>query len=231
MIREALEDRVIISPRAAYDLNKLPVYRQDELIKQARQKNQIIGQVDVKNARKALAEQPQYIPYHSPIMARTEYDALMVILNQPTERTERYDASADRLAILGTAAVTNTVSNTETNTTHSEVGDESKSSNQNNDSFVSSQPIQEINSTAELNDQPLQSGSHHDVHHPINGSSNDRQLHSSVDKEPLFRVPTFTLRPTELEVIAEYLQEELPKGLADPGSWLVDVIKRRGRRE
>ncbi|MDP2098395.1 MAG: ParB/RepB/Spo0J family partition protein [Coriobacteriia bacterium] len=234
VIREAVTDRVIVSPRAAYDLNKLPVYQQAELINQARQKNQIIGQVDVKNARKAFAERPQYRPYQAPIMAKTEYAALMSVLNQDDLGDEHYDASADRLAILGTAAITNTEAVTGTNNNPPEVKYEEQSSKQNNDSFVSSLSTGEINSAAELTDQPLQHGSgsnesHPDVHPPINGSNNDRQLHSSADREALFRVPTFTLRATELDVIAEYLQEELPKGLADPGGWLVDVIKRLGR--
>ena len=208
VIREAVTDRVIVSPRAAYDLNKLPVYQQAELINQARQKKQIIGQVDVKNARKAFAERPQYRPYQAPIMAKTEYAALMGILNQDDVDDEHYDASTDRLAILGGAAGINTG----TNNNPPEVNYEEQSSKQNNDSFVSPLSTGEINLAINSD------------HNPV-----DRQLHSSVDKEPLFRVPAFTLRATELEVIAEYLQEELPKGLADPGGWLVDVIKHLGR--
>ena len=99
-IRGALEEGLIVSPRAAYDMDKLPRHQQFELIDQARKKKQVIGQADVRVARKALANARQIKPFDPPLLAKSEYNALMAILNQP-EADEHYNPAADRAAILG----------------------------------------------------------------------------------------------------------------------------------
>ncbi len=216
-IREALQERLIVSARAAYDMDKLPREKQFELIAQARNKKQVIGQAEVRVARKTLSESRCIKPYSSPLLAKNEYDALMLILNQEVE-DEQYDPSADRLAIFGAGDHKPNLG----------INFEEKTANKNNDSFVAPLPAEDFILSVKFYDPHFENNC--DVRNTVNGNSNDRELYAT-DKAALFRVPSFTLRAEELEAIAGYLQEELPPGLADPGGWLVDVIKRRGRGE
>lgn len=228
LIREALEERLIVSPRAAYDLNKLPVSIQTALINQARIKQQVIGQLDVKAARNSLSK--PLPPYAPPMMAKTEVAALMTILNQSIEN-EQYDATQDRQHILGVVG------------THTEQTDEQTSTRDHHEVFGTTVTGEErTNSVSTSASQTLSNHDPADLK-TMGDVDADRKGNNLVDnpaqhpevvhetrEQPLIvRVPHFTLQAHELARVAQLLGESPPESLTDPGGWLVALLKRKAR--
>ena len=205
-IREALQERLIVSPRAAYDLDKLPRHKQLELMAQARDKKQIIGQMEVRAARRTLSDSLVIKPYAPPLLAKIEYDALMAILNQALEG-EQYNGAADRLAILKASGARI----------------DGKVSNKKNDSFSSS-----INKQATQSETGIENVTNSEEDE-FDNEGQQQKWQSPAPKEPLLRIPAFTLHRVELEMLAKKLGQTPPPGLADPGGWLVELIKRSAR--
>lgn len=206
-IREALQTGVIVSPRAAYDLNKLPLEQQLQLLDQARRHQQVLGQGDVNKARSAFAKaQLTMTSYSPPVMAKTEVAALMAILEQPLEH-ESYDPAQDRATILCTGHIN---ANPDSDANHHGLGEASLPV----DTSTIDRPAQDEITTrsdqASLETNP----SHQPTWAPFPATS-------------LIRVPAFTLNVDELKNLAQQWGESVPDALADPGSWLVDLLKQK----
>lgn len=191
-VREALEERLILSPRAAYELNHLPRAQQRILIAKARETQQPIGQLDVIAARQGISDVNVVPLYAPPIMAQTEIDALMHVLDQPVEG-ETYHPRADRVAIFESLPEL--------------AGRESMTT-----AVGSPAPEQGL----------------------LGSALQDEKSDTSIEIQPYLppiRVPAFTLQRDEWQVLAQFLAEEPPHGLADPGGWLVDALKRKARHQ
>lgn len=223
LIREALEERLIVSPRAAYDLNKLPVSIQTALINQALTKQQVIGQLDVKAARKSLSK--PLPPYAPPLMAKTEVAALMIILNQSIEN-ENYDASHDRQHILEVAG------------THTKQTDEQPSTRDHHEAIgtANRQLLTNSASQALSNNDPANSNTMSQAdadsteNRSVENSAGINEVANETREHPvLVRVPHFTLQAQELARLANLLGELPPESLTDPGGWLVALLKRKAR--
>lgn len=98
LIKEALTDKLILSPRAAYDLNKLPETIQHQMIQEARTHQSVIAQADVqamqKSYRQGDLQRPLYAP---PVLSKRECDAISLWLNQESE--DDYDPHQDLTAL------------------------------------------------------------------------------------------------------------------------------------
>ncbi|MEI6414808.1 MAG: ParB/RepB/Spo0J family partition protein [Pseudomonadota bacterium] len=219
-IRDAMREGLIVSPRAAYDMNRLPYRQQLRLIHEARKNHQTIGQKDVQNARRDVTDPPS--PYAPTLMAKIEYNALMEILSQPIE-SEHYDPTADRLAIfreLETPADKEPVS---VETITLSVGE------------CRERPVNINPAIAGISSD---GEGRHETREEPESSHQESVLppHSPcpsppLDKPPVLpvRIPSFTLKPVEFEKFADLLGEVPPPGLADPGGWLVNLIKSLAR--
>jgi ParB/RepB/Spo0J family partition protein len=92
----------IESPRAAYDLNKLPPALQEQLIGESEQKNRIVTQRDVREVKQLHTKQLSQVRhrYEAPTVTAQEYKAFMECLLDGQE--DRYDPSLDdRGAVFG----------------------------------------------------------------------------------------------------------------------------------
>jgi ParB family chromosome partitioning protein len=227
LVREALEERLITSPRAAYDLSKLSRTQQRALISQAREKQQIIGQQEVKTARHTLAQAETIEPFSPPIMAKTEVAALLEILNQPVDG-EKYDASSDRQTILGILPTTpyHQESLPTPSPNLSEIGKDSAT-------FHAEVAIAAVDEESNETTDETTLLQHESLWKPRFKTipTDDQDFEIAVDYylTPI-RVPAFTLQVEEFVNLAKQLGEEPPAGLADPGGWLVDFLKRKSRQ-
>lgn len=98
-IKEALTDKLILSPRAAYDLNKLPDAIQHQMINHARTNQLVIVQADVQAMQKSFRQGHQQLPlYAPPVLSIRERESIADWLNHEPE--DDYDPKQD-LATLG----------------------------------------------------------------------------------------------------------------------------------
>ena len=98
----AFERGLIESPRAAYDLNKLPAALQAQLVSEAQHKGRIVTQRDVRevkqlHARKLAQERHRY---EVPPVTADEYSDFIQCL-QDGVQDDNYDPSDDRFAVFG----------------------------------------------------------------------------------------------------------------------------------
>jgi ParB/RepB/Spo0J family partition protein len=91
----------IESPRAAYDLNKLPPALQEQLIGESEQKNRIVTQRDVREVKQLHAKQLRQVRdrYEAPKVTEKEYLEFMKCLQDDHE--DHYDPNPDRDAVFG----------------------------------------------------------------------------------------------------------------------------------
>lgn len=91
----------IESPRAAYDLNKLPPALQEQLIGESEQKNRIVTQRDVREVKQLHAKKLSQVHhrYEAPTVTAQEYKAFMDCLQDGCE--DYYDPVPDRDAVFG----------------------------------------------------------------------------------------------------------------------------------
>lgn len=101
-VKVAFERGLIESPRAAYDLNKLPPALQAQLVNEAQHKGRIVTQRDVRevkqlHARKLAQERHRY---EVPAVSADEYSDFIQCL-QDGVQDDNYDPSDDRFAVFG----------------------------------------------------------------------------------------------------------------------------------
>jgi ParB family chromosome partitioning protein len=91
----------IESPRAAYDLNKLPPALQEQLIAESEQKGRIVTQRDVREVKQLRAKQLSKVShrYEAPVVTLQEYQAFMDCLKDGV--ADHYDPMPDRDAVFG----------------------------------------------------------------------------------------------------------------------------------
>jgi ParB/RepB/Spo0J family partition protein len=91
----------IESPRAAYDLNKLPPALQEQLIGESEQKGRIVTQRDVREVKQLHAKQLSLVRhrYEAPAVTLQEYQAFMECLQDDDDA--HYNPIPDRDAVFG----------------------------------------------------------------------------------------------------------------------------------
>ena len=100
-VKGAFERGRIESPRAAYDLNKLPPALQEQLIGEAEHKGRIVTQRDVREVKQLHAKKLSQVRhrYEVPAVTRQEYQAFTECLVDGYE--DHYDPTPDRDAVFG----------------------------------------------------------------------------------------------------------------------------------
>lgn len=100
-VKVAFAQGQIESPRAAYDLNRLPPSVQTQVIAQAENSGRVIGQRDVRAARAetTLGAAASARRYEAPVLPEAEYEALQQVLADDVFET--YEPAADRDAVFG----------------------------------------------------------------------------------------------------------------------------------
>lgn len=99
--KTAFEQGRVESTRAAYDLNRLPPAIQEQLVIQAEEKDRVITQRDVRDARqqyKAKSEQMRH-RYEAPPLTKEEFDAITQCLADGVD--DNYDPFGDRDEVFG----------------------------------------------------------------------------------------------------------------------------------
>lgn len=101
-VKVAFAQGQIESPRAAYDLNRLPPSVQAQVISQAETTGRVIGQRDVRAARAetTLGAAANARRFEAPAIPEVEYEALQQVLADGV--VEAYEPAADRDAVFGT---------------------------------------------------------------------------------------------------------------------------------
>lgn len=91
----------IESPRAAYDLNRLPPVIQERMISDAEVKGRVIGQRDVRAARDeyGVRTTSKKHRYEAPELRQVDYADLLLVLNDGV--TDDYAPATDRDAVFG----------------------------------------------------------------------------------------------------------------------------------
>lgn len=100
-VKSAFERGRVESPRAAYDLNKLPPALQEQLIVEAEHKDRVVTQRDVREAKQLYAQRLSQVRhrYEVPAISSEEYEALTSSMNDGV--FDAYDPTADRFAVFG----------------------------------------------------------------------------------------------------------------------------------
>jgi len=100
-VKVAFERGRIESPRAAYDLNKLPPQLQEQLIGEAEQKGRIVTQRDVREVKQLYAQKLCQVRhrYEVPAVTKEEYHAFTECLMDGVQ--DHYDPTDDRFAVFG----------------------------------------------------------------------------------------------------------------------------------
>lgn len=100
--KSAFERGRIDSPRAAYELTKLPLALQERLIAQADTADKVITQRDVREARQQFQKRmsKNRHPYEGPMLSRAEFVGLTQCLADGVR--DNYDPIRDRETIFGT---------------------------------------------------------------------------------------------------------------------------------
>ncbi len=214
VVKDALETGVIVSPRAAYDLDKLPVRQQAQLVETARERGVVLGQGDVAAARKKHSID---VPaYQAPVLSAVDYAALMAILELPTENEETYDPEPNRRQIReGVQALQG----------DSRVGDWG------NGDLGQQPPREEVPHLPQVPKPPQGSGGSEGIFEeaPPNRPQSDRSQEVYDWSDEIIKIPSFHLKYAELENLARVLGETLPEGLANPGGWLIEQLRAKAR--
>jgi ParB family chromosome partitioning protein len=100
-VKVAFERGRIESPRAAYDLNKLPPQLQEQLIGEAEHKGRIVTQRDVREVKQLYAHKLSQVRhrYEVPAVTKEEYAAFTDCLVDGVQ--DHYDPTEDRFAVFG----------------------------------------------------------------------------------------------------------------------------------
>jgi ParB/RepB/Spo0J family partition protein len=100
-VKVAFERGRIESPRAAYDLNKLPPQLQEQLIGEAEHKGRIVTQRDVREVKQLYAQKLSQVRhrYEVPAVTKEEYAAFTDCLVDGVQ--DHYDPTDDRFAVFG----------------------------------------------------------------------------------------------------------------------------------
>ena len=100
-VKVAFELGRIESPRAAYDLNKLPPQLQEQLIGEAEHKGRIVTQRDVREVKQLYAHKLSQVRhrYEVPTVTKEEYAAFTECLVDGVQ--DHYDPTEDRFAMFG----------------------------------------------------------------------------------------------------------------------------------
>ena len=100
-VKVAFERGRIESPRAAYDLNKLPPQLQEQLIGEAEHKGRIVTQRDVREVKQLYAHKLSQVRhrYEVPAVTKEEYSAFTECLVDGVQ--DHYDPTDDRFAMFG----------------------------------------------------------------------------------------------------------------------------------
>ena len=100
-VKVAFERGRIESPRAAYDLNKLPPQLQEQLIGEAEHKGRIVTQRDVREVKQLYAHKLSQVRhrYEVPAVTKEEYSAFTECLVDGVQ--DHYDPTEDRFAVFG----------------------------------------------------------------------------------------------------------------------------------
>ena len=100
-VKVAFERGRIESPRAAYDLNKLPPQLQEQLIGEAEHKGRIVTQRDVREVKQLYAYKLSQVRhrYEVPAVTKEEYSAFTECLVDGVQ--DHYDPTEDRFAVFG----------------------------------------------------------------------------------------------------------------------------------
>jgi ParB family chromosome partitioning protein len=100
-VKVAFERGRIESPRAAYDLNKLPPQLQEQLIGEAEHKGRIVTQRDVREVKQLYAHKLSQVRhrYEVPAVTKEEYAEFTNCLVDGVQ--DHYDPTDDRFAVFG----------------------------------------------------------------------------------------------------------------------------------
>ena len=100
-VKTAFERGRVESPRAAYDLNKLPHQLQEQLIDEAEQKGRVITQRDVREVMQLHAQRRAQVRHRfdAPALINVEFQTFQKCLDDGYE--DHYDPGADRDAVFG----------------------------------------------------------------------------------------------------------------------------------
>jgi len=100
-VKVAFERGRIESPRAAYDLNKLPPQLQEQLIGEAEHKGRIVTQRDVREVKQLYTHKLSQVRhrYEVPAVSKDEYSAFTACLVDGVQ--DQYDPTEDRFAVFG----------------------------------------------------------------------------------------------------------------------------------
>ncbi len=100
-VKVAFERGRIESPRAAYDLNKLPPQLQEQLIGEAEHKGRIVTQRDVREVKQLYIQKLSQVRhrYEVPTVTKEEYQAFIECLGDGVQ--DHYDPKQDRFAVFG----------------------------------------------------------------------------------------------------------------------------------
>ena len=100
-VKVAFERGRIESPRAAYDLNKLPPQLQEQLIGEAEHKGRIVTQRDVREVKQLYVQKLSQVRhrYEVPAVTKEEYAAFTDCLVDGVQ--DHYDPTEDRFAVFG----------------------------------------------------------------------------------------------------------------------------------
>jgi hypothetical protein len=100
-VKVAFERGRIESPRAAYDLNKLPEQLQDQLIGEAETKGRVVTQRDVREVKQLYAQQLSQVRhrYEVPAVALADFEAFAKSIDDGVE--DHYSPNSDRFAVFG----------------------------------------------------------------------------------------------------------------------------------
>ena len=100
-VKQAFERGRIESPRAAYDLNKLPPQLQEQLIGEAEQTGSIVTQRDVREVKQLHANRLSLVrhPYEMPTVTADEFNDFKLCISDGVK--DSYDPDPDRNAVFG----------------------------------------------------------------------------------------------------------------------------------
>lgn len=100
-VKVAFERGRIESPRAAYDLNKLPPELQEQLIGEAENKGRVVTQRDVREVKQLHAQKLAQVRhrYEAPVVTAEDYQAFIQCLEDGVQ--DNYNPSQDRYAVFG----------------------------------------------------------------------------------------------------------------------------------
>jgi ParB/RepB/Spo0J family partition protein len=100
-VKVAFERGRIESPRAAYDLNKLPEQLQSQLIGEAETKGRVVTQRDVREVKQLYVQQLAQVRhrYEVPAVTLADFEAFAQSIDDGVE--DHYSPTSDRFAVFG----------------------------------------------------------------------------------------------------------------------------------